>query len=257
MPTPTLTPSLGGLLSPTPSSNVATSLGQPMFVPTEKKELVNKLMTGGVQVDARFTRHAHIYSPTMVSIELTFENLGSEEVGEIKLGARSLAPGMTVHEFPALLGLQQGERRNATLGVDFNDTTQAARVDLVIGGRAHTVNLACTTGEMLRPLVMPAITFADEQAKLRGMNESGGGVKLPSTACDTKSIIDRIYRAANMLQVPGSASTTLQFAGQTISGSSLMLLTVDTNASSILVNTEKIVLGSMLLKEIKAALEKE
>jgi len=104
MPTPTLTPSLGGLLSPTTSSNVATSLGQPMFVPTEKKELVNKLMTGGVQVDARFTRHAHIYSPTMVSIELTFENLGSEEVGEIKLGARSLAPGMTVHEVPALLG---------------------------------------------------------------------------------------------------------------------------------------------------------
>ena len=221
MPTPTLTPSLGGLLSPTTSSNVATSLGQPMFVPTEKKELVNKLMTGGVQVDARFTRHAHIYSPTMVSIELTFENLGSEEVGEIKLGARSLAPGMTVHEFPALLGLQQGERRNATLGIDFNDTTQAARVDLVIGGRAHTVNLACPTGEMLRPLVMPAVTFTDEQvdtyyffalaamtvhcstsqAKLRGMNESGGGVKLSSTACDTKAIIVRIYRAANMLQV--------------------------------------------------------
>ena len=165
MPTPTLTPSLGGLLSPTPSSasNVATSLGQPMFVPTEKRELVNKLVTGGVQVDARFTRHAHIYSATMVSIELTFENLGSDEVGEIKLGARSLAPGMTVHEFPALLALQPNERRNVSLGVDFNDTTQAARVDLVIGGRAHTVNLACPTGEMLRPLVMPAITFADEQ----------------------------------------------------------------------------------------------
>ena len=56
--------------------------------------------------------------------------------------------------------------------------------------------------------------------------------------------------------MPGSVST-LQFAGQTISGSNVMLLTVDINASSILVNTEKIVLGSMLLKEIKAALEKE
>ena len=37
------------------------------------------------------------------------------------------------------------------------------------------------------------------------MNESGGGVKLPSTACDTKSIIDRVYKAANMLQVVKSA----------------------------------------------------
>lgn len=36
-----------------------------------------------------------------------------------------------------------------------------------------------------------------------------------------------------------------------------MLLSVDINASSISVNTEKIVLGSMLLKEIKAALEME
>ena len=59
----------------------------------------------------------------------------------------------------------KGERRNATLGIDFNDTTQAARIDLVIGGRAHTVNLACPTGEMLRPLVMPAITFSDEQVE--------------------------------------------------------------------------------------------
>ena len=48
-----------------------------------------------------------------------------------------------------------------------------------------------------------------------------------------------------MCQVPGSAST-LQFAGQTISGSSVMLLTVDVNASSITVNTEKIVLGNYL-----------
>merc|ERR1719357_910213 len=104
-----------------------------------------------------------------------------------------MAPGMAVHEIPAFLNLAPGQSKSSTLGVDFNDTTQAARVDLVIGGRAHTVTLSCPTGEMLRPLVMPAITFADEQAKLRGMNESGGGVKLPSTACDTKSIIDRIY----------------------------------------------------------------
>ena len=52
MPSPTLTPSLGGLLSPLPPSSLPTP-GQAMFVATEAKELLNKLVTGGVQVDYR------------------------------------------------------------------------------------------------------------------------------------------------------------------------------------------------------------
>ena len=258
LPTPVLTPSLGGLLSPTPPPSTAP--GQPMHLHAEPRELLNKLATGGVQVGLRFTRQPHLYSPTMVALELTFTNLSSEEVSEVKVGGRQLPPGMALHEFPALLGLQAGQARSATLGVDYNDTTQAARVDLVVGGRAHAVALVCPTGEMVRPLVMAAHTFALEQAKLRGMNESSVSAALPSTSCDLAAVTGRLYRVANLLQVPGSEAATLHFAGETVSGRCLVLVTLDlgdSTAAAVTVNTERLVLGSMLAKEIKAALEKE
>lgn len=231
-------------------------MGEPIYVATESKELLNKLVTGGVQVDFRFTRKPHLYSTAMVSIELTFTNLSSEEIGEIKLGSKSLAPGMAVHEFPAFLNLAPGQSKTTTLGVDFNDTTQAARVDLVIGGRAHTVTLSCPTGEMVRPLIMPQLSFTEEQAKLSGMNEAVGVVSLPSTRCDVKSVTETFYKTANMLQVPGGQTGQLQFAAKTVSGGNLVLCTLHTEKGTITVNTEKIVLGSMLVKEVKAALEK-
>jgi len=260
MPTPILTPSLGGFLTPATDLQATTSpspsLGQPMFVTTTSTELLNKLVTGGIQVDYRFTRHPHIYAPGMVSIELTFSNLSSEEVGEVKLGSRSLPPGMSLHEFPAFLNLQPGQTRSVTLGVDYNDTTQPARLDLVIGGRAHSVSLSCSTGEMVRPLIMSQVSFTEEQAKLRGMNEASSNISLPSTSCDVKSVTERVYQSANVLQVPGSLADQLLFAGQTVSGASLVLLVVDISRSTVTVNTEKIVLGSMLVKEVKMALEK-
>lgn len=104
LPSPVLTPSLGGLLTPSSPAATKPSLGQPMFVELQGKELLNKLVTGGVQVDFRFTRQPHLYSPSMVVLELTFTNLTSEELGEVKLGARTLPPGMAVHEFPAFTG---------------------------------------------------------------------------------------------------------------------------------------------------------
>ena len=59
-----------------------------------------------------------------------------------------------------------------------------------------------------------------------------------------------------LCQVPASGASCLQFAGQTVSGGCLLLLTVDLDQATVTVNTEKIVLGSMLLKEVKAELER-
>jgi len=262
MPTPTLTPSLGGFLTPLVETTPATataghSVGHPMFVNTSSTELLNKLTTGGVQVNYRFTRQPHAYNPTMVSVELTFRNLGTDTVSEVKVGARSLASGMAVHEFPAMANLGPGDERAATLGVDYNDTTQPAKMDLVVGNRPHTVTIAAPVGEMVRPINMPEAAFNKEQSQLRGMNEVTSQVQLPSAACDAKSICSRIYQAANLLQVPCSDTSLLRFAGQTLSGKCLVLVSVQSEGeASITVNCEKMVIGNMLNKEIKAALEK-
>eukprot|EP00090_Calanus_glacialis_P025590 TRINITY_DN4005_c0_g1_i1.p1 TRINITY_DN4005_c0_g1~~TRINITY_DN4005_c0_g1_i1.p1 ORF type:complete len:1074 (-),score=457.80 TRINITY_DN4005_c0_g1_i1:225-3446(-) len=259
MPTPVLTPSLGGFLSPTStaSPSLSVNIGQPMFVSTIPMELLNKVTTGGVAVNYRFTRHPHLYAPRMVGIELTFTNLSTEEIPIIKLGSKSLPSGMSLHEFPALSNIPHDQSRSVTLGIDYNDTTQAAKLDLVIGSRPYTVSISCPTGEMVRPLNMSQMAFTQEQAKLSGMNEATGRISLPSTHSDAKSVRQRIYNTANILQVPSGDTDHLLFAGQTVSGGSLVLLSLGLDTMVLTVNTEKIVLGNMLVKEIKTALEKQ
>jgi len=258
MPTPVLTPSFGGFLSPTESAAPSSpNIGQPMFVSSMSLELLNKMTTGGVSVTYRFTRHPHLYAARMVAIELTFLNLSSEELSVIKVGSKSLPAGMSLHEFPAISNILPDQSRSVTLGIDYNDTTQAAKIDLVIGSRPHTVSITCPTGEMVRPLNMSQMAFTQEQAKLSGMNEAMGSISLPSTACDAKSVLQRVYQVANILQVPSVDANQLLFAGQTVSGGSLVLLSLGLDDTVVTVNTEKIVLGNMLVKEIKAALEKQ
>ena len=57
--------------------------------------------------------------------------------------------------------------------------------------------------------------------------------------------------------MPSGDPSQLLFAGQTVSGGSLVLLSVGLENMVVAVNTEKIVLGNMLVKEIKTALDKQ
>jgi len=225
-----------------------------MFVSTTSTEMLNKLSTGGVQINYRFTRRAHLYQPDMMVIELTFINTSGEDHGEIKIGAKQLGAGMSLHEFPGF-NLAPDQTLSATLGVDFRDTTQAARFDIVIGNRPNSVSLQAPTGEMVKPVRMSENTFTKEQGKLRGMCEMRGKVELPSHACDTATICSRVYKAANLLQVPSAGPNIMQFAGKTLSLKNLVLVTI-LDAKEVVVNTENIVVGSNILKELTAGLEK-
>jgi len=224
------------------------------------------MSTGGVQVDYRFTRHPHIYAPDMMAIQLTFTNQSTDECGEIKVGATKLAAGMAIHPFPGILSLAPGQTVNTTLGIDFRDTTQPAKFDLVISNRPYSVVLQVPTGEMVRPVRISEVEFSSECGKLRGMNETRGKAKLGSHAADLPTVVNRIYKVANILQVPSSDLAILQFAGRTLSQKHAVLITIQDKKGEdmdednkvikeIIVNTENIVIGSMLLKELKTALE--
>ena len=54
-----------------------------------------------------------------------------------------------------------------TLGIDYNDTTKAAKLDLVIDSRPYTVSMSCPTGEMVRPLNMSQMAFTQEQVTVQ------------------------------------------------------------------------------------------
>ena len=65
-----------------------------------------------------------------------------------------------------------------------------------------------------------------------------------------------IFSDLSSLQVPSGDTDLLLFAGQTASSSTLVLVTLALAETKLTVNTDNIVLGSMIMKEIKTSLEK-
>ena len=108
---------------------------------------------------------------------------------------------------------------------------------------------------------MPHLTsFYLVLGKLTGMNENTGTVDLPDVNLEPKSLCNKIYETANVLQVGGSEENRYRFAGKTIVSGSDVLVTVkigDDNKAKITVNCDKMVIGSMLMKDLKTNLVKE
>ena len=95
--------------------------------------------------------------------------------------------------------------------------------------------------------------------KLKGMTENTGKVKIPKEKTDAKSVVTSVITVANMLQVPSSEMDTVyRFAAKTMSEGVLVLVSVsvEEEAANIIVNCEKMVIGTMLLKDLKSLLAK-
>jgi AP-3 complex subunit beta len=94
--------------------------------------------------------------------------------------------------------------------------------------------------------------------KLRGMNESSSTLDLPSDQCSRDQICSRVTEAACVTAVDLDEEKTFGFAGKTVSFGTPVLVTVKVGdggkSSSVTVNCEKMVISSMLVKEIKTAL---
>ena len=124
-------------------------------------------------------------------------------------------------------------------------------------------------GEQIRAVAMSENLFNAEQAKLKGMNETAAKVDLPAANANLDTIRKKVYEAANVLLVPSldedggdgevSKAKVVKFAGKTLATSTLVLLKVRldeaTSGCDLEINCEKIVVGSMLAKELKKALE--
>ena len=251
------TPTLGGLLAPSaalPSISSPTEAA-PMFVPVKENELLSKMNSNGLQVTYRYSRSKHLYSDSMTSIQLTLKNLGTEDLNDIRIGSQNLAPGMALHEFPAIASLPTGATQNATIGIDFNDSTNTASLFFVASSRTHQVQIQPKVGELIRPINMSEANFDQERGKLRGMNEVETTIELPIAHSDDASVKKRIYENGNLLQVPSLESNVLKFAGHTNSNKHVILLSIE-SGKKLTVNCEKMVMGSMLSKEIKSALQR-
>jgi len=92
--------------------------------------------------------------------------------------------------------------------------------------------------------------------KLGGMNENSTTVELPASCPDAQMICPRVYEVANVLLVSSSQPDTLFFAAQSAANSSDVLIEVKVSEGRAMlkVNCDMIVIGQMLLKDLKTVL---
>lgn len=258
-----MTPSLGGFLTPmTPSAGAVSNrieLIGPSFIAMDSMELLNKVNGYGLGITYKYTRSPHLFSSNMVSVELTFKNHGNVELTDIQVGAKNLTSGMSMNEFAEISQLAPKQTLMGVLGIDFNDSSQAANFEIRSSGGVSKVTFKPSVGELMRSVTLPEVLFKEERNKLRGMTESSCKVSLRAELCEKRQLQTKIYEIANVASVNHSESNDLLlFAGQTLGSKSLVLITIafDDNMASVTVNCEKLVIVSILMNEIKDSIKK-
>ncbi|NWQ82811.1 AP3B2 protein, partial [Columbina picui] len=94
--------------------------------------------------------------------------------------------------------------------------------------------------------------------KLTGMSEITEKLTLPEKCWSDHAIVQQVTMAANVGRVPcGAANEYSRFAAKTMTSGSLVLITLERRegaAAQLTVNSEKMVIGTMLVKDIVQAL---
>eukprot|EP00062_Callorhinchus_milii_P021894 gi/632979090/ref/XP_007906275.1/ PREDICTED: AP-3 complex subunit beta-2 isoform X1 [Callorhinchus milii] len=242
-------------------SNVVSAV----FSIDRSHELLHRITGEGLAVEYTFSRQLFSPQPTMVSVHLQFTNNSDTEVKNIHIREPKLQPGMQIQEFKEIASLPPGEVVTDVLGIDFCDSTQAANFQLCSQTRQFYVSIQPPVGELLMPVFLTENEFKKEQeqlldtsaGKLMGMNEISEKLTLAAKCQSDLAIVQRVIAVANLGRVPCGFNNEYRFAARTVSGKSLVLVTVvskENSAAQLTVNCEKMVIGTMLVKDITQAL---
>ncbi|XP_060617604.2 AP-3 complex subunit beta-1 isoform X1 [Anolis sagrei] len=251
---PTLTADLEGLnLSSSSVINVST----PVFVPMKTHELLHRMSGKGLAAHYHFSRQPCIYNEEMVSVQVTLTNTNDQKMENIHLDEKKLPAGIKVHMFNSIESLEPGKSITVTMGIDFCDSTQAASFLLCTKEDQFSVSIQPPVGELLLPVTMSEKDFKKEQGRLTGMNETSTTITVAPQNSTPLVIVQKVVSVANLGVVPSGEDNIHRFAAKTVHSRSLMLVTVELEEGStaqLIINTEKTVIGSMLLRELKPVL---
>lgn len=250
---PSLLSDLQGLsISPTESALQASS---PVFVPETSHELLHRMTGKGLSAQYRFTRQPCIYGNSMVSLQLTLSNSSDQALENIHISEKS-STGQNIHRFNAIERLEPQASVTVSMGIDFNDSTQAANFQLCTKEDEFSVSIQPAVGELLLPITMSEADFTKEQGKLMGMNESSATITMTPENVSSQSVNRKVVSVVNLGVIPSSQEIIHRFAGKTVSSGCMVLVSVALNDPDavITINTEKTVIGSMLLRQFKTAL---
>ncbi|XP_066471022.1 AP-3 complex subunit beta-1 isoform X2 [Tiliqua scincoides] len=239
------------------SSSSVIDVSAPVFVPMKTHELLHRMSGKGLAAHYHFSRQPCIYSDQMVSIQVTLTNTTDQKIDNIHLSEKKLPTGMRTHTFNSIESLEPGESITVSMGIDFCDSTQTANFQLCTKDDQFSVNIQPPVGELLSPVTMSEKDFKKERGKLTGMNETFTTVAVAPQNSTRLVILQKVVNAANLGVVPSGEDNIHRFAAKTVHSGSLMLVTVELeegSAARLIINTEKTVIGSILLRELKPVL---
>uniref|UniRef100_A0AAR2KFV6 AP-3 complex subunit beta n=1 Tax=Pygocentrus nattereri TaxID=42514 RepID=A0AAR2KFV6_PYGNA len=250
-----LSPSLLSDLEGLSLSSSTTPVSSPVFVPVRPHELLHRMTGKGLAAQYHFPRQPCIYGDHMVSVQLTFNNHGDHALEDIHISEKT-STGQSIHCFRPIERLEPEASVTVSVGVDFNDSTQAASFQLCSKTERFSVSIQPAVGELLLPVTMTEQDFSREQGKLVGMNESSATITMAPETVSSQPVSKKVVSVANVGVVPSGQDNVHRFAAKLVSSGTLVLVCVVQKDSSaqLTVNTERTVVGSMLLRELQTAL---
>lgn len=222
-----------------------------------RQELLHRVAGEGLAVDYTFSRQPFPGDPHMVSVHIHFSNSSDSPIKGLHVGTPKLPAGISIQEFPEIESLAPGESATAVMGINFCDSTQVANFQLCTQTRQFYVSIQPPVGELMAPVFVSENEFKKEQGKLMGMNEITEKLTLPDTCRSDHIVVQKVTATANLGRVPCGTSDEYRFAGRTLASGSLVLLTLDARPAGpaqLTVNSEKMVIGTMLVKDVVQAL---
>uniref|UniRef100_A0A7N6A9X7 AP-3 complex subunit beta n=1 Tax=Anabas testudineus TaxID=64144 RepID=A0A7N6A9X7_ANATE len=213
-------------------------------------------MTGkGLSAKYHFPRQPCLYQPSMVAVQVTLTNSSDHSLEEIHIGGRNPA-SLNIHCFNTIELLEPEASVTVSMGIDFSDSTQAANFQLCTKEDQFNVSIQPAVGELLMPSTMTEPDFCKEQSKLLGMNETSATITMATANTSSQTIRKQVLSVANVGVVSSSQNDFHRFAGRTVSSGALVLVSLELKDSTALltINTEKSVVASMLLRDLKQAL---
>ncbi|KAM6409691.1 AP-3 complex subunit beta-2 isoform 1-T1 [Rhynochetos jubatus] len=238
-------------------TSLAPALLSPAFGAVRTYELLHRMAGEGLSVEYCFSRRPFPGDPHMVAVQIQISNNTDAEVKNLRVSEPKPLSGMRIQEFPEIEHLAPGDTASVVMGIDFCDSTQAANFQLCTHTRHFYVSIQPPVGELMAPVFMSENEFKKEQGKLTGMSEITEKLTLSEKCRSDHAIVQQVTSAANVGRVPCGADNEYRFAAKTVTSGSLVLITLERRegaAAQLTVNSEKMVIGTMLVKDIIQAL---
>ncbi|KAM4635430.1 AP-3 complex subunit beta-1 [Polymixia lowei] len=251
---PSLLSDLEGLSLSNTSSTIQVNI--PVFAPVKSSELLHHMTGKGMSARYHFPRQPCLYQASMVNVQVTLTNSSDHCLEEIHIGDKNPA-SLNIHCFNTVDRLEPEASVTVSMGIDFNDSTQAANFQLCTKEDQFSVSIQPAVGELLLPVTMTEPDFQKEQGKLLGMNETSATITMAAKSSSSQDLNKQVLSVANVAVVPSGQNNIHRFAGRTVSSGALLLVSIELKESStalLTINTDKSVMASMLLRDLKQAL---